>query len=124
MRHFLMDCVYIYAKFFYRHFSSLFICLIFFYSQRKFTKGYRQFDQLYQIRKFEVLPKMSYSRTQQNGSYIWQSKAYTFNRLYLHQRQILCPHGFFFITSFVACTNTIYIYIYILLFNIAKYSYF
>ena len=83
------------------------------YSQRKFTKGCKQFDQLYKIGKLEVLPKMSYSRAEQNASYIWRPKAHAFNRLYLRERQILCPYGLIFIISYIAHFKTVYIYTYI-----------
>ena len=56
---------------------------------------------------------MSYSRAEQNASYIWRSKAHAFNWLYLHERQILCPYGLIFIISYVVRFKTVYIYIYI-----------
>ena len=83
------------------------------YSQRKFTKGRKQFYQLYKIGKLEVLPKMSYSRAEQNASYIWRPKAHAFNRLYLRERQILCPYGLIFIISYIVHFKTVYIYTYI-----------
>ena len=118
-----MDCVYIYAKFFYRHFSSLFICLIFFYSQRNLQKAT---DNLTNYIKFES------SKFCQKCHIVEPSKMVpTYgNQKLTHLTDCICTKGkyfvpmVFFLLFLLLHVPIQYIYIYILLFNIAKYSYF